>query len=187
MTLLRQRHRTGFTLIELVVAAAITVMIMLGLLAANFRSTATWLSETKRAELEQNLRYAADVITMDVRQAVAIATDPTQPNAMTTDLTIEYTDPQLLYHRIRALYHRVTTGNLAKIVRVRTDLTATPQVVFPPEDITESITSLSSLYFIVRGPRVTVVMVAQFPVGNSQKSVTYVAQASARNLGPAPE
>ena len=175
-------RRSGFTLIELVIVVAITVILVIGLLAANFRSTSTWVAETKRTELEQNLRYAADIITSDVRQAVFITTGA---NTMTNELTIRYVDPQHANDTVEAVYRRVTTGNRAKIVRSRTDVTSSPNVVFPAEDITESITSLSSLYFIVRGPRVTVVLVAQYPVGNSMKSVTYVAQASARNLGPA--
>lgn len=175
-------RRGGFTLIELTLVIAITAMIIVGLLAANFRSTATWLAETKRVELEQNLRYAADVVTMDVRQASFIAT---AANSMSNELTIEYDDPNRFLHRMEAVYRRVVSGNRAKIVRMRTDKVTGEAL--PSEDITESITSLSSLFFIVRGPRVTIVMVAEYVVGTSLKSVTYVAQASARNLGPAVE
>ena len=181
--LVRGRGRQGFTLIELVVVVAITSILIVGLLAANFRSTASWVSETQRADLEQNLRYAADVITTDIRQAVAIETGA---NVMTNILTIRYEDPQRSYNVIKAVYQRIpVSGNKAKIVRVRDDVTTGETL--PPEDITESITSLSSLYFIVRGPRVTVVMVAEYLVGGKTKSVTYIAQASARNLGPAHE
>jgi prepilin-type N-terminal cleavage/methylation domain-containing protein len=170
---LSRHDRAGFTLIELVVVMAITVILMLGLVVANFRSTATWVSETKRAELEQNLRYAADIITSDVRQAVSFQT---VGNIMTDQLTIEYEDPQRSYHRVRAEYYRVPTSEKrAKIVRDRLDLTTGEDLLI--EDITEEITSISSAYFVVRGPRVTVILVAQFLVGSTPKSVTYVAQA----------
>ena len=181
------KSKKGFTLIELVVVVAITAMLILGLLAANFRSTAAWVSESKRAELEQNLRYAADVITTDVRQAEAFGTaaNPMVANAMINQLTIEYEDPQRSYDLMVARYLRTedSTQGTAKLVRIRRDLATGEDL--PPEDITESITSLSSLHFIVRGPRVTIIMIADYPVGTTTKSVTYVAQASARNLGPA--
>jgi prepilin-type N-terminal cleavage/methylation domain-containing protein len=59
----------GFTLLELLVAMALTSLIMAMIMSAVLQVRNTYFADIKRTEINGNLRSAMDVISMNIRQA----------------------------------------------------------------------------------------------------------------------
>jgi prepilin-type N-terminal cleavage/methylation domain-containing protein len=67
------RRHFGFTLIEVMIVTAVTVILLGAVFSVNFRITDMWRSERVRQALQQNFRFAADMMTTNLRQATAIS------------------------------------------------------------------------------------------------------------------
>jgi prepilin-type N-terminal cleavage/methylation domain-containing protein len=75
---MKRTRRDGFTLIELMIVMAVTVILLGAVFALNFRISGLWSGERARSELQQNFRFATDTITNRVREATNIV----QPSAV---------------------------------------------------------------------------------------------------------
>ena len=67
--LLLRTHRNGFTVIELLVALAVTGIMLIALFSFFSLGFQTFYSGRQRIDLQQNVRLAADFITREVRYA----------------------------------------------------------------------------------------------------------------------
>ncbi|MBA4365951.1 MAG: hypothetical protein C0398_08155 [Coprothermobacter sp.] len=190
-----KRH-AGFTLIEVMIVVAVTVILLGAVFAVNFRITDLWRSERVRQALQQNFRFAADILTTNLRQATDVSV-PAQ-NTMGDVLTFDYiATPSPSETRHRVTYRRVVNGEFCYVQRseaplesyvvvvdgvsvTRWRLPAVP--VWSHTAVTEEISTLAALHFIQRGSRVVTILVAQYGSGGAVQTVSYVLQTSVRTL-----
>lgn len=181
------KRRAGFTLIEVMIVVGVTVILLGAVFAVNFRITDLWRSERVRQALQQNFRFAADVMTTNLRQATSVSL-PLQ-NTMGDVLTFDYiATPSPSETRHRVTYSRVVNGDYCHIQRREIQVvdagggvwaeTGTPTITA----VTEEISSLAALHFIQRGSRVVTILVAQYGSGGAAQTVSYVLQTSVRTL-----
>lgn len=182
-------RRRGFTLIELMIVVAVSVILLGAVFAVNFRITDLWRSERVRQPLQQNFRFAVDAMTAEVRQSTKVIL-PAQ-NSLADALTFDYiVDPAPHETRRRVTYQRVGSEPGPYHVE-RSEI----QVVDPDGDgnwtetgtkslvaVTEDIPSLAALHFIHRGSRVITILVAEYVAGGSKRTISYTAQTSVRSL-----
>jgi prepilin-type N-terminal cleavage/methylation domain-containing protein len=177
----------GFTLIELMIVVAVTVILLSAVFAVNFRITGLWASERGRSELQQNFRFATDYITTRVRQATEII----QPglNAMSDVLEFYGADrdsPTDAGKRERCRYYMSDTSprQLLESVQkqMRSGVVWIDMGAAPPRPITESIRSLAAAHFVRTGPRVIVILVAEYSLLGSVQRVSYTTQTYVRTL-----
>lgn len=176
-------RRRGFTLIELMIVAAVTVILLAAVFTVNFRITGLWAGERTRSELQQNFRFAADRITTTVRQATVIrqpsVSGSTAENVMSDVLEFDVDDAGTPK---RVTYTRVASGRGSQIVEHVVNLTT--GVAEPDRQITENITSLAAVHFVRTGPRIIVVLVARYDLLGSSKTISYTTQTYVRTLSP---
>ena len=181
-------RRRGFTLIELMVVTAVSVVLLGAVFAVNFRITDMWRSERQRQALQQNFRFAADHLTAELRQATE-GSVPAQ-NALGDTLTFDYIKtPAPSETRVRVTYRRVTSGDRYYIQRSETalaydgvtktwNLSGTPAVT----PVTEEITTLAAVHFVHRGARVVTILVARYQAGGVTQTTSYTLQTAIRTL-----
>lgn len=187
------RRRTGFTLIEVMIVVAVTVILLGAVFAVNFRITDLWRSERMRQALQQNFRFAADMMTTDLRQATEVSL-PLQ-NTLGDVLEFDMYAPSLIETRHRVVYQRVESKQyyvqrseaaLESYVdyvdggKTKWKLPAVP--VWSHTAVTEEISTLAALHFILRGSRVVTILVAQYESGGATRTISYTLQTSVRML-----
>jgi prepilin-type N-terminal cleavage/methylation domain-containing protein len=181
--MIQQRKHGGFTLIELMIVMAVTVILLGAVFAVNFRITGLWAGERTRSELQQNFRFATDRITTTTRQATDIlqpkAPSSTSENVMSDVLQFEFVKNGDL---TRATYSRVQSGSDTYYINERIENLVTSTTADNP--ITESIRSLAAVHFIRTGPRIIVVLVAEYSLLGSIKTISYTTQTYVRTLNP---
>lgn len=180
------KRRAGFTLIEVMIVVAVTVILLGAVFAVNFRITDLWRSERVRQALQQNFRFAADIMTTNLRQATDVSL-PAQ-NTLGDVLTFDYiATPSPSEARHRVTYSRVVNGEFCYVQRREIQVvdaggvwteTGTPTITA----VTEEISSLAALHFIQRGSRVVTILVAQYGSGGAAQTVSYTLQTSVRTL-----
>lgn len=177
------RKHSGFTLIELMIVMAVTVILLGAVFAVNFRITGLWAGERSRSELQQNLRFATDRITTTVRQAVTVlqpsVASGSGENVMSDVLEFEYVQNGDL---TRATYSRVQSGPDTYYINERKENLVTSTTSDNP--ITEDIRSLAAVHFIRTGPKIIVVLVAEYSLLGSIKTTSYTTQTYVRTLNP---
>ncbi|MFA4932713.1 MAG: prepilin-type N-terminal cleavage/methylation domain-containing protein [Caldisericia bacterium] len=195
-------RRSGFTLIEVMIVVAVTVILLGAVFAVNFRITDLWRSERVRQALQQNFRFAADMITTDLRQAVPTKTtslgtptainEPAQ-NVLGDVLEFYMIDPHDPSRRLHINYQRkVVAGSdpqlcyiersESKFVDLDLDGVWIETGTATSLPVTEEISSLAALHFIQRGSRVVTILVAQYGSGGAAQTVSYTLQTSVRTL-----
>jgi prepilin-type N-terminal cleavage/methylation domain-containing protein len=176
------RKREGFTLIELAIVMAVTVILLGAVFAVNFRITGLWAGERVRSELQQNFRFATDRITTTVRQAISIeqpsVASGTSENVMSDVLQFKYMKDGV---PTQVTYSRVSVDG-SSYIQERVENLVTHAMEY--NRITEEIRSLAAVHFIRTGPRVIVVLVAQYPLLGSIKTISYTTQTYLRTLNP---
>jgi prepilin-type N-terminal cleavage/methylation domain-containing protein len=181
------KRRTGFTLIEVMIVVAVTVILLGAVFAVNFRITDLWRSERVRQALQQNFRFAADIMTTNLRQATDVSL-PAQ-NTMGDVLTFDYIVTPTSETRHRVTYRRIENGEYCYVQRREIRVvdadgdgvwTETGTPITTP--VTEEISSLAALHFIQRGSRVVTILVAQYGSGGAVQTVSYTLQTSVRTL-----
>jgi prepilin-type N-terminal cleavage/methylation domain-containing protein len=189
------RRRTGFTLIEVMIVVAVTVILLGAVFAINFRITDMWRSERVRQALQQNFRFAADMMTTNLRQATNVSLPAQNSNALGDVLEFDYVvtlSPSETRHRV--VYQRVGSGPYhieRREVSLQSSSNAgvtTWQVptgaVWSLVPVTEDISSLAALHFIRRGSRVVMILVANYESGGAMHTISYTLQTSIRALDP---
>jgi len=186
-------RRRGFTLIEVMIVAAASVILLGAVFAVNFRIIDLWRSERTRQALQQNFRFASDAMTTNVRQATDVSL-PDQ-NTLGDVLQFDYVvTPSPSETRHRVIYQRVGSGPyhiekqevalesyidpVTHLTKWRVPLGASWSVT----PVTEDISSLAALHFIHRGSRVVTILVAQYSVGGVTRTISYTLQTSIRTL-----
>jgi prepilin-type N-terminal cleavage/methylation domain-containing protein len=183
------KRRRGFTLIELMIAAAAGVILLTAVFSVNFRITDLWRSERVRQALQQNFRFAGDAMVNKMRQATVVL----QPadNSFGDVLQFYYIKtPSPSQTTYSATYRRVGTGPyhiecrevqvVVDVHGVWTEELGTATVV----PVTEDISSLAALHFVRRGSRVVTIMVAEYVSGGADRTISYTLQTSVRTLQP---
>jgi prepilin-type N-terminal cleavage/methylation domain-containing protein len=84
-TWLQNQH--GFTLAELLVAAAVTGLVMAGVFVVQRGGQQAYLLGSNRVETQQNARVALDLMTRELRSARSITTIASCTSDVCTDLT----------------------------------------------------------------------------------------------------
>jgi prepilin-type N-terminal cleavage/methylation domain-containing protein len=172
----RPGERGGFTLIEIMVAVTIMIILLGAVFALNFRIGSMWTTERGRSQMQQNFRFATDHITEYYRQAVTVISP--DDNSLSDTLAFEYRDANdgnlyaVSYEMSSTLPHKVM-----RTVQLSSGGTATTQAV------TEGLTSLASLHFVRTGARVVIMMVAEYDVFGTARTISYTTQTYARNYG----
>jgi prepilin-type N-terminal cleavage/methylation domain-containing protein len=182
------RQRDGFTLIEVMIVTAVTVILLGAVFSINFRVTDMWRSERVRQALQQNFRFAADMVTLNLRQATGVRVPAL--NTLGDSLEFDYIATSVPETRKRVVYSRA--GSAPGPYRIeRSEI----QIVDPDKDgvwtetgtrsvaaVTEDIASIAAVHFIHRGSRVVTILVAQYESGGETRTVSYTLQTSVRTL-----
>lgn len=69
----KKNRQTGFTLVELVIAMALTVLLLTGLFTMLSTSLRIWTLGGSKTEIQQTARYGIDMLTRDLQFATQIA------------------------------------------------------------------------------------------------------------------
>ncbi|MHB8071050.1 MAG: PilW family protein [Candidatus Cryosericum sp.] len=183
------KHRQGFTLIELMIVAAVSVILLSAVFSVNFRITDLWSSERVRQALQQNFRFAGDTMSESLRQAAEVLLPV--PNTLGDVLEFDYVATlSPTETRRRVTYARVGTGpyhversevQLESYVEGGVTKWRVPVgAVWSPSPVTEDIPSLAALHFVRRGSRVVTILVAEYVYGGSTHTISYTLQTSVR-------
>ncbi|HXJ84234.1 MAG TPA: prepilin-type N-terminal cleavage/methylation domain-containing protein [Candidatus Methylomirabilis sp.] len=89
MTRIRRRlcNARGFTLAELVVASAVIVLVMAGVLVVQQQGQQAYLLGASRVETQQNARVALDLMTRELRSATSITSLTNCDGSSSPDIT----------------------------------------------------------------------------------------------------
>lgn len=182
----RGNSRQGFTLIEVMIATAVLVILVGAVFAVNFRITGLWTSERARSQLQQNFRFASDMLTTDLRQALSVQSP--SDKAMEDTLRIDFRDGSS-GAMVRATYARTGTGPY-RLVRSAQALAwdASKQLwvasgAAVTQNVTEDIPSLAAVHFLRSGSRIVTILVAEYTQLGTTQQISYVVETVARNLG----
>lgn len=200
-------RRNGFTLIELMIVLAVTVILLGAVFTLNFRISGLWSGERARSELQQNFRFATDRITSTLRQATTIlqpsanaSESPSPVNVMSDVLQFEYMpNPSEPLIGARVTYSRsaVSAEGSCRIVEsvqvlqrsgLAPNYTPWTEVVgdVAMRPITEEINSLAATHFIRTGTKIVVILVAQYRLWGVKKTISYTTQTYVRTQTPTP-
>jgi prepilin-type N-terminal cleavage/methylation domain-containing protein len=198
--MMHMREHKGFTLIELMIVIAVTIILVAAVFTVNFRITGLWASERSRSELQQNFRFAADYMATWTRQATSIiqpGLDTTvtpavmRENVMSDVLEFYGADrdsPTDATKRELCSYHMSGTRPYQLLESTQKQALAGALWVDSGEPtsrpITESIRSLAAVHFIRTGPRVIIILVAEYSLLGSVQTISYTTQTYVRTLNP---
>lgn len=166
-------RRRGFTLIELVVAIAISAI----LVTVTLRGVASFFSiksaQTQEMLLQQNFRFAIDTFTEDARKANSIVS-PTWPTAgnIYLDESIEMNVPGV------GLVKYSTESDGAKYFLARA-----VGAGGTPRPVTEEVPQFMKAYFLKSGNKVFVILVGRMTYFGRTREVSLTSLVYARNLG----
>ena len=180
---------------------AVSVILLAAVFTLNFRISGLWSGERARSELQQNFRFATDTITNRVREATnveqpsahAISPALKPENVMSDVLEFDYVpNPSDLTLRARVTYARSPTSGLGPYHIEETvqiwgwsssdpDYPGTGLVeTATRRPITEEINSLAAAHFICTGPKIVVILVAQYRLWGAMKTISYTTQTYVR-------
>lgn len=203
---LKLTRRNGFTLIELMIVLAVTVILLAAVFTLNFRISGLWSGERARSELQQNFRFATDTISTRVREATnvvqpsahAISPALAPVNVMSDVLEFDYVpDPLHPSARARVTYSRSPASGAGPYhieEKVQTWVSSSSLQQYPgtgvvetsTRPITEEINSLAATHFIRTGSKIVVVLVAQYRLWGVMKTISYTTQTYVRTQTPTP-
>lgn len=164
-------ERSGFSLIELVVAMALLLTFLamtFGIVGSYYRQLSR---QTQEAAIQQNFRFAIDSLTNDMREATSVS-HPGAPGNLVMNESVTFHSPSLG----DITYHAVTSAAAGVYRIVRT--TASEE-----QTVTEDLPELVKVYFIYSGRKIYVVMVARITVDGQQSLISLVSLVYGRNLG----
>lgn len=163
--------RSGFSLIELVVAMALFITFLamtFGIVGSFYRQLSR---QTQEAAIQQNFRFAVDSLTNDMHDATSV-THPGAVGNLVMNESVTFHSPGLG----DITYHAVTSGAAGVYRIVRT--TATEE-----QAVTEDLPELVKVYFIYSGRKIYVVMVARITMDGQESLISLVSLVYGRNLG----
>jgi prepilin-type N-terminal cleavage/methylation domain-containing protein len=179
-------RQEGFTLIELMISIAVLVILVGAVFAINFRISGLWSSERARSQLQQNFRFAGDMISNELRQATAVMSPSDQ--TMEDELRYDFWNSssggmeQVVYRRdgTNPGPYRVVRLSRPMIWNAPNHLWVANGAWSAPQPVTEDIDGLAAMHFIRSGGRVVVVLVAKYEAQGREQSVGYTMQVFTR-------
>jgi type II secretory pathway pseudopilin PulG len=169
------RRRKGLTLVELVVAIAISII----LLTVTLRGVASFFSmksaQTQEMLLQQNFRFAIDTFTEDARKARDIIS-PTNPTAgnIYLDESIRLDVPGV--GLVTYSTQREPDGAAYFLARA-------VGAGGTPRPVTEEVPQFMKAYFLKSGHKVLIILVGRMTYFGRTREVSLTSLVYARNLG----
>ncbi len=159
----RVRSNSGTTLIELMVALAITVIIVAGAYEAFVNLHNWWISQGIRSEMGQNARAALNVLTQDIEAAGSKTSgygDTQKDNlAITNASPHEIELDEYKYYPVKTpsgstpgyqhtmVYYHVATDPNTGMTNLYRQLRTTPDIPQPDQLVAENISNVSFRYY----------------------------------------
>ena len=145
------RNERGFTLAELLVAMALTGLVLAGAFALQHQGTQSYLMGASRVEVQQNARTALELMIRELRSAQAITVV-----GGATDVTfVDQNGITVRYQRSGSLLNRSANGTPATLVGGVDSLTFTYYSAFDAATNTGTVTAVPGSVRIVRIQLVT--------------------------------
>jgi prepilin-type N-terminal cleavage/methylation domain-containing protein len=104
------QNQRGFTLAELLVAAAVTGLVMAGVFVVQRGGQQAYLLGSNRVETQQNARVALDLMTRELRSAQSVTTIASCTNDVCTDLTFVDQNGQTVQYALAGTTLNRTVG-----------------------------------------------------------------------------
>lgn len=183
---LKATFRNGMTLIELVVALAVFVVVIVGVsaaLGAFFRLKSTY---DQQMIVQQNFGVAVDRISQDMRIAAefqAHASDPKTLVQAPVDGTMGDTLTIHVYDSTTQYNPATTSSPLQVTYQVKGDPSTGYAVYRNSDAITETMHQLVKLYFATDGTKVVVMMVGETTYGGKTNRMSFTSLIYTRNTG----
>lgn len=143
MTSITPKARSAaFTLIEVLIATAISVIVLAGVLTANLQTIRGGVRVTEYAEMESQVRRALDLLGRDLREAVALTwngesditlTIPVSDTAV-AQVTYAWTPESTAFFRVAGPSSAVQAGRLELVRGIRPLANNAPGLVFARYD-----------------------------------------------------
>jgi prepilin-type N-terminal cleavage/methylation domain-containing protein len=178
-----ERRRSGFTLIELMIAMGIFAIFIGSAVAALGRMMQMSTAQAQELTIQQNFRFAVDSLTNDARLATNITLLGGTGDSLEMSEEVQFTLLQDgTVHTIRYVAEQVHVGNTSSpwVLR-RYDKIGVVQVVQP---VTEDMPQLLRVYFINSARQVYVILVGQMTYFDTTREVALVSLVWARNRPP---
>jgi len=184
---MKKGHKSGFTLIELVVALAILIIIFAMTFSAILSFYRVRVAYDQELILQQNFRIAVDRMTDDFRQA-SKGPDFNEPdpdiiikpveNAMDEEIKFaRYDDAESKTHIVR-YYIKTENGKSAVHKEEYIYGSSTPPVDQP---ITENMDQLVKMYFTRKGGKVLILLVGKLSYFGKENYISYTSLVFSRN------
>lgn len=178
------RRRNGFTLIELIVAMALLVILLLatfGAISAFYRMSA---AQQQEMLLQQNFRFAIDTMSTDARQAMEISSPATLHQGMSMDEAVLMQLPDSWY-RYGVLESGSGSSRVAELVKQRMHLVGSAYVPdgSPAQKLTEPLPLLLKSYFVYSGTKLYIMLVGRMQYMGKVHVISLVSLVYARNRG----
>lgn len=180
------------------IVVAVMVILMGSVFVLNFRASSAWGSERQRANRLQNFRFAAEKLTVELREAsknpgwtgLDVVVVPMQ-NQMSDRLSFRYYDEKDTSYRYEYYLAGDASSGYQVMRKVYTEALSAggvPEQVTDPviEPVTEQLTTLAAMYFVRDGNRIVMVMVARYNYGGTQQTVSYTRQVFLRGATTRP-
>lgn len=175
------RRRNGFTLIELIVAMALLVILLLatfGAVSAFYRMSA---AQQQEILLQQNFRFAIDTMSTDARQAILISSPATTHQGMSMDEGVLMQLPDGWY-RYEVQESGSGSSRVAELVKQPVDSTS-HVANGSPQKLTEPLPLLLKSYFVYSGTKLYMMLVGRMQYMGKMHVISLVSLVYARNLG----
>jgi prepilin-type N-terminal cleavage/methylation domain-containing protein len=126
-SLSRRNFRSGFTLVEILVAASLSLVVLAGVLTASLQIMRSGVRITQYAEMETQVRRALDTLSRDLKEAVDLVwngesditlTIPTSDNS-TAQVTYAWTAASESFFRVAGANSATITGRLELVRGIR--------------------------------------------------------------------
>jgi len=181
----QHKLRSGFTLIELVVALVVFIVIITISFSALSRFFAMRSAQEQEMILQQNFRFALDKMAYDFRQASGstegIILKPDE-NAM-GEVLIFASDTNDIY------YFLCSNGGVSILYRgerahdnlLTSDLCTTTDDWISKQPITEDMHQLAKVYFVRAGGKVVMIVVGNLEYFGKERTISFSSMVFSRN------
>jgi len=171
-------RRSGFTLIEFMVAIGVLMVVLAGTLMALGSYYRMQAMQTDEILLQQNFRYAMDTISNDARDATAFTNPGEIPDnfRMSDSLTFTMPNGNIVSYDVEQ-----PSGSTTWIIFRHEKTADGADVVGSSGPVTEPINQVLNVYFVNSGTKAIVILVGAVGSGSNRRLVSSVSLLYARN------